>query len=717
MSGPTVGRRASSLSPQRGRLRRMPLILRRCGAWALEVSLLVASGWIPYELGRQAMVQSGAGSAPLLAPVAQADQAIAQTLALPRHDRPQVVPPATNLLWSAALVMPAAIATWQLWRLAKTGQTLPKSWLNVRVVNRLSEPPGLGRALIREGISRWSLPLGLAYFLWRYSWAFPSLGWLTGLAAIAVLSESFSARFHRQRRALHDRLAGTYVVNGAGLAGGSAPTPAARSTDEEWRNAEVWDPEGAIVASVVFSPEQPPEASGLWWWMRRHPGLTLLLVALSASAAVLGTFVGTQVYIQGQANWRADRQRYDEKFLQLVNQATTPTSLEAQRGAILALGTLDNPDAVQVLADLLSQEEEPVLIEAIQQALVSTGGRSLPYLRRLNQSTQNDLAALNRADGDRVRAIALRQQATQRAIAKLLTLESGQLREGDLSRVNLAESGTPAPFTLVLNQIDLAGLSFQNAKLAGAEFRGSRFYGLGGDGRAGTFDDAIAVFNGAELKEVDFSGADLRYGQLQRTNLLRALLTKAQLGDASLAHANLSSAQLIGADLQRADLTSASLTGAALGSANLSQATLREANLGAAIAVAAQLTEADLVQSDWRAANLSQAMLQRANLRQSDLSRSNLSQADLRDAQLQDASFRFANLAGVDLRGANLQGADFAGATFFQARSLSSSEFIQRPTAESAPGLQGVNFTQARNLSEDQLAYLCPQGIRHPACE
>jgi len=64
-------------------------------------------------------------------------------------------------------------------------------------------------------------------------------------------------------------------------------------------------------------------------------------------AAVLGTLIGTQVYIQTQANQRESRQ----------NKATVDTGAATHQfggapRAILALGTLNDPQALQFRASL-----------------------------------------------------------------------------------------------------------------------------------------------------------------------------------------------------------------------------------------------------------------------------------------------------------------------------------------------------------------------------
>jgi hypothetical protein len=122
--------------------------------------------------------------------------------------------------------------------------------------------------------------------------------------------------------------------------------------------------------------------------MRRHPGLTLLIMAFAGMVSVLGTFVGTQIYIQSQANRREFKQQNNQVFLALVKQlsSSSATATEQRQGAILALARLDDSRAVPYLVDLLGQEKTPSLIDAIQQGLVSKGSEALPPLQRLNQS-------------------------------------------------------------------------------------------------------------------------------------------------------------------------------------------------------------------------------------------------------------------------------------------------------------------------------------------
>lgn len=90
--------------------------------------------------------------------------------------------------------------------------------------------------------------------------------------------------------------------------------------------------------------------------------------------------------------------------------------------------------------DVLAQEENPVLIDVTQQALVSTGHEALPHLRRLNQALKNDLDSMKFGAENKEKQLAGRRlQATQRAIAKILKVYGGFIHNTDLSRIDLGE--------------------------------------------------------------------------------------------------------------------------------------------------------------------------------------------------------------------------------------------------------------------------------------
>jgi uncharacterized protein YjbI with pentapeptide repeats/uncharacterized RDD family membrane protein YckC len=718
----------------------LPLVTRRCAAWALELSLVAVSVLVPYNIGLYAKNHSAA-PVPLNPLLAASSEAIAKTLALPRRQQstPQV-PPLTNLFWCGALIAPVVAASWQLYNLRKSGQTLPKRWFGVRVVTASGAPPGWGSIFIREGISRWGLPIGTAYMIWRYTGAFPDLGILLGLAGFMLLGESAALLFDPRRRTLHDRLSGTFALDAdsthvtaessfvtSSLGRGQPIRLKVVETQSNSSVPEAHEETGLNhkrhkKSSTIVMISQPSWGQlRLRGWMRQNPGLTLLIVAFACLVSVLGTFVGTQVYIQSQTNRRELKQQKNQEFLALVKQlsSTSGNVLEERRAAVMALATIDDKRSISFLADLLSQEKTVGLIDTIQQALVSSGPDALPYLQRLNQSLKNDLEAVQRRGmPSERRLIALRQRATQRAIAKIISIYSNQVHSADLSRIDLSSATTGvAPFTLVLDKIDLSGINFRSTVLTNASLRGSRFYGTGDDRRFGTFDDWIADLSGADLKEANLSGALLSHVLMNRTNLIRATLSQSNLSYAILTGANLSSAQLQNADLRQAVLENAIFTGANLVEANLTQANLQGARLGQVNAIGAYLQFGRLTQSDWQGADLSAANLGQANLQYANLSSTKLAGANLSNAQLQNANLRNADLSKADLRGANLAGADFQGASFAVSKTVKSDEFIEQSPAMTEPAIvKGVNFAQAKNLDRQQIAYICRQGGDHPQC-
>lgn len=714
-----------------------PLVTRRCAAVLLEVSLVAASTLVPYSIGWYAKEHSTAQPVPLNPIWASTEEAIAKTLAQPlREQGTRQVAPLTNLFWCGALVIPVVLTSWQLYLLGKTGKTTPKGWLGIQVITATGAPPGLVRAIWREGVGRWGLPVGGAYLLWRYTGAFPDGGILLGLVGLMLLAESASSIFHSRRRTLHDQLAGTYVLDASRVSPPYAERFQTRRSlrrdqtvtlevEDGWQTpdeeASTEQRQQRTVTTIVLTSQPERRPISLWFWMRRHPGLTLLLIAFAGMVSVLGTFVGTQIYIQSQANRREFKQQNNQVFLALVKQlsTTSATATEERQGAILALARLDDSRAVPFLVDLLGQEKIPSLIDAIQQALVSNGLKGLPALQRLNQSLQNDQETLQRRGTLEERQwVALRQRATKRAIAKILTIYTSQIHNADLSRTNLGQvSIGSAQFTLILNDLDLSGINFRSANLTNASLRGSRFYGAGEDQRLNTFDDWITDLSGADLREADLTGAILNNVLMNRSNLVQATLNQAKLSNSRLAGANLSSARLIGADLHQALLENASLTGADLGEAKLAQSNLHGARLGQVKALGTDFSFADLTQSSGQGADFSGANMSNANLQEADFSSTKLVGTNLRDAQLQNAKLRNSNLSTADLRGVNLAGADLRGATFTASTPVQSNQFIEAPPATaSGANVKGVNFAKAQNLDAQQIQFICTHGGRHPQC-
>ncbi|MEM1168579.1 MAG: pentapeptide repeat-containing protein [Cyanobacteria bacterium P01_H01_bin.35] len=686
--------------------KQLPIWVRRCGAWATEVSLIVVSGTVPFWLGQLGNI--GNKSVPLNPVVAKTTEVIAHTLGLPLRNRYQKVTPLANLIWSGALFAPIVIVGWQLYLLSTTGQTLPKRWFEVRVVAALGNSPGWKKTLIREGLGKWGLPMGSAYLIWRMTGAFPSLGILLLLGGLTSFIDIYFVRFNKLRRTGHDKLGNTFVVD-------------ANSGQLDSNAFSLGDTETQISVATIVLSEKKSESFYLWPWIRQNPGISLMIVTTVGMVSVLGTIFGTHVYIQNQANWREFKQQDNDMFLALVNKLSlTSTKPQQRRVSVLALGSTKDPRAIPLLVDLLGQEKEPSILDGIQLSLVSAGPTVLPELRRLNQALKNDLDSLSYGGNSQEQLlVSLRLRATQKAIAKVLKVYSGLVKDVDLSGVDLGQvTSTPASFTLILENTDLSGVKFRGAILNQATFKNSRFYGPGKDNRLGTFDDSIADLSGANLIEANLMGAVLGPVVMQRADLFRATLSKAKMSDSILKKANLSSAKLIETDLHRANLREASFTGADLGSADLSEANLYRANLSKVKAEGATFQSSDLRESNWQGSNLSGANFSRANLKKADLSLAQLTNANFRNAQLQNANLRNTDLSLADLRGANLSGTDLKGAKLVVPKPTQAEQFLTSPLDTfKSDHLRGVNFNFAKNLNQNQINYICQQGGIHEKCK
>lgn len=719
-------------------LRVKSLLPRRFAAWVLEVCLISASSFVPYAIGSYIASQSQTEQVPLNSVLVEVEEAIAGTLALPRRQSQHQVAPLTNLFWSLALITPLTLTGWQIYLLGKTGQTSPKKWLGVRVVTASGKPPGLMRALVREGVGKWGLPMGVAYLLWRYSWAFPNLGLLLGLTGILIVGEGGMLLIKSRRRPLHDQILNTVVIDAKRRI--SSPNYAYRRQPPQPSNQPITievqrpkKPSGTnpnpqqlrpeTITTIVLTNQAEVSQSNLWQWMRQHPGVILLIFAGTGMSLLLGTIIGTQVYLQSQADQRQIQQQNQQAFLTLVNQlnATSTDPIQERKSVILALARLDDPRTAPLLVDLLGQESNPDLINTLQQAMASLGLKVLPPLRKLNQSLSNQLKSLSKVDSEpsqEAELVALRLKATKEAITKLLVLYSGQLNYANLNHVDLSSNNDDyQKFSLILQQNDLSGINLRGAILTQVNLRGSVFSNAGNDKHLGTFDDRLADLSSADLRGTDLTEAVLSQISLNGANLMQAILNRADLSNAKLNQANLSSVQLMGANLEKASLEKASLTGADLGGANFSSANLQRANLGQVRAIGTQFSSANLAQSNWQACDLSASNFSNANLEQADLSSTELKGANLSKAQLQNANLAYANLSNADLRGANLAGANFRGVTFAVEPSKSSEQFLKAaPISESMAKIKGVNFAEVKNLSPTQMEIICSNGGYHPQC-
>ncbi|MEH2169287.1 MAG: pentapeptide repeat-containing protein [Nostoc sp.] len=712
MTSPIV-RRTSNQSGQSKKSERANSLLlasRRFAAWAAEITLVVTSGLIPFGIGVYANSRSDLNRVPLNPVLVVTERAIARPLALPVSYGIRNVAWPTNILWTIALLAPVTLSWWQLYLLARTGSTIPKRWLKVRVVNEQGKPPGLGAVVIREGVGRWTVPISIAYLLWRYSFAFPNLGLFTFLSLLMIVGEGIGLPSRRGRRALHDQLAGTYTIDAVLASNRQAQSAGGNERAEEWQEGE------------ELAADQTSQSPNLWRRIQQNPNLALFGIGLTSMTAVLATLIGTQVYIQIQQSQRATKQINSQQFLELVKQLTPNSGAtnEQRQSAILAMGGLNDPQSIKFLADLLVSETNPSLLDTIQQALTTVGPQAIPELKNKNQFLVSELESVGSTATKERELRQGRLQRNQRTINKILSVYSGKKIEGvDLSSTQLGQSGTSGSsyFNLVLDNLDLSGVKFKSANLNQASFKGSRFRSVGEDGRWDTYDDVMADLSQAQLQQANLTDANLSRVLMNRIDLSRATLNRANLSNARLYDAKLNSTQLVGADLRNAVLEKASLTGADLGDAKLNEANLYAARLGRATAIGTQLSFANLTNTDWQGADLSGAYLDRANLSNANLSATRLTGAVLRSAQMENVNLQNADLSLADLRGANVAGADFKGAILAPSKQDPADQFVQTPDLGSVSAVvQGVDFSQAKNLDAKQLAYICTQGGIHPRC-
>ena len=171
-----------------------------------------------------------------------------------------------------------------------------------------------------------------------------------------------------------------------------------------------------------------------------------------------------------------------------------------------------------------------------------------------------------------------------------------------------------------------------------------------------------AIFDRADLRQVDFTGADLSFASLQSAKLDKAQFGCAtlqfgctQLQDANLVLAEMHNALFKGANMMGASLSFAKLDGASFDDAKLQGAWLDRADLGGANLSYAGLDGALLFDASLIATDLSNA-----HLRGTDFSSAQMFGALLVGTLAQDASFENAQMQGASLQGANFNGAKFS---------------------------------------------------------
>jgi uncharacterized protein YjbI with pentapeptide repeats len=433
--------------------------------------------------------------------------------------------------------------------------------------------------------------------------------------------------------------------------------------------------------------------------------------------AVLSTLVGTQVYIQSQETLRKTQLINSQKFLELIKQVSPDSGAtnEERQQAILALGGINDTQSIKFLVDLLAKESDQNIINSIQQALTNIGPEAIPELKRMNLFLVGELESGGSFRNIRQQQLILNKQA----INKILSVYTGKINNIDLSNAQLGAKNAEDidAFKFVLNNTDLSGVVLKSANLNQSNLKGSRFRSVGEDGRWDTYDDVIADLSKTQLKSSNLTEANLSRVMMNRSDLSRATLNKANLSNARLVGANLSSTQLIGSDLQKAILENGILTGADISDAKLMEADLYAAHLARVSAIGTQLSHANLTNTDWQGADLSEAYLDFANLSNANLSAARLSGAVLRSANMTNANLRNADLSRADLRGANIDGADFQGTILYPGKQDPGDRFVETSDLGSQAAIvQNVDFSRAKNLDPQQLAFICTKGGIHSRC-
>lgn len=689
----------------------VPTLGRRFLAWSLEVAMLTASVVGPFYLGSQLNQKAQEPSADLAPTLQFVQTRSAQALGLSPRSLPAKVTPLTNVLWSASLGLPLILAAAHIYSVSRYGSSWPKRWMGVQVLALSGQMPGLGRTLVREGIGKWASPLLVAYGIWRVSGAFPVLGLFVGIGAIALIGESLTGLGNRPRRAFHDWLSGTCVVDqetGA-IVRLSSLWDAETKPPFSWGLSSDWA-HSVGPTSVVINPTRQEWRDSDLTPSKIGLGLGLLLT--------IGGLLGVgSYYLVGRPAAMAPTP--DENlYVNLVSTLTNPElDPAARRAAVLALGNLSDDRVTPLLVDLIAQTDDPLWLDALQQALVARGAEAFPPLRRLNQSLAADLAM--QGDPALHRTLLIRLQTVNRIVTKLILLEEGDRPTPlDLSRMHFGFlTGGNGDFRLVLKNQDLAGIDWQGSILTQAQFQGAKFYSPGADDYPDTYDDRTTDLSGADLTDSNLTGANLTLSRLVNAGLLRVNLNRANLTGANLSGANLEQANLIQADLSEAQLTDARLSKADLTEAELIEANLAGARFAEVKAAGAQFIRADLRGITANAATLTDADLSNAMLESADLAGATLQGANLRYANLSNANLRDADLRDVWLQGANLRGVDLAGAIFTAPTGPSDAGFVEAvPPLETGNQLDGVDFSGTRNLDPEQLNYICAQGGIYPAC-
>lgn len=216
----------------------------------------------------------------------------------------------------------------------------------------------------------------------------------------------------------------------------------------------------------------------------------------------------------------------------------------------------------------------------------------------------------------------------------------------------------------------------------------------------GTSFDARDL-TGADLSEMDLSGADLRGVFAESADLSRANLCGARLDNAVLANADLTGARLDGARLHAANLGRARLREITAVDADFSNAIFHETDLGHAELDSCTFTDPDLSRSLFDALGLRRCRLGRVLFLDQSLNGVDFSGADLSGARFLNLKLEGCDFSGAALTGAVLMGCRgvecrFAGAELGNIRMVEHCDF-------SGADFSGANL-QLANLRAAALA-------------
>ncbi|XP_026428010.1 FH protein interacting protein FIP2-like isoform X1 [Papaver somniferum] len=164
-------------------------------------------------------------------------------------------------------------------------------------------------------------------------------------------------------------------------------------------------------------------------------------------------------------------------------------------------------------------------------------------------------------------------------------------------------------------------------------------------------------FRGLNLSGLDLSKLDLSYVDFSFACLKNVFFSRANLQCAKFKDVDAGGSIFHNANLRECEFTGANLQGALLAGANLQSANLQDACLIECSFCGADLRTAHLQTADLTNANLEGANLEGANLKGAVLSGANLQGANLQRAYLRHVDLRDTHLVGAKLDGANLLGA------------------------------------------------------------